>query len=187
MFRSGSRLPEQEAIMVTPRELALKELHERKARALARRPAIARACGQAHVRLDDAGFGCRVEDADRALLADLAAEDGGDGSAPSPDQLMRAALGAALALGYRVWGARLEVPIGAIEVDVISDADARGPLGVEAIAVGWQRLRIDVRIISAAPEADVRRVVETADRLSPHLANLAPAIARIHHLTIEGR
>ena len=62
---------------------------------------------------------------------------------------MRAALGAALALGYRVWGARLEVPIGAIEVDITSDADARGPLGVEAIAVGWQRLRIDVR--SSAP------------------------------------
>ena len=33
----------------------------------------------------------------------------------------------------------------------------------------------------------MRRVVETADRLSPHLANLAPAIARTHHLTVERR
>jgi uncharacterized OsmC-like protein len=173
------------ALAVTRRPInLLKELHDRKARALERHPAIARASGQAHVRLGDDGFGCRVEDADRALLADLAAEDGGEGNGPSPDQLMRAALGAALALGYRVWAARLEIPIGAIEVDVTSDADARGPLGVAPVAVGWQRLRIDVRIASAAPDADVRRVVETADRLSPHLANLAPAIARTHHLTI---
>ena len=59
------------------------------------------------------------------------------------------------------------------------DSDARGQSGVaDDVAVGWQRLRIDVAITSAAPEADVRRVVETADRLSPMLANLAPGVER---------
>ena len=33
-----------------------------------------------------------------------------------------------------------------------------------------------------APEAEVRRVIEAADRLSPLLANLSPAIERIHRL-----
>ena len=39
-------------------------------------------------------------------------------------------------------------------------------------------------IASPRPEADVRRVVETADRLSPLLANLSPAIERVHRLRI---
>jgi len=54
----------------------------------------------------------------------------------------------------------------------------------EDVAVGWQQVRFDVRVTSAAPEDDVRRVVATADRLSPMLANLAPAVRRLHHLTI---
>jgi hypothetical protein len=32
----------------------------------------------------------------------------------------------------------------------------------------------------------VRRVIETADRLSPLLANLSPAIERLHRLHIGG-
>jgi uncharacterized OsmC-like protein len=167
---------------MTPR--AIKDLHDRKARALARRPAFAHATGQAHVVLDE-GFTCAVEDEDRRLAADLPVEDGGDAAGPTPDQLMRASLGAALAIGYRLWGARLDVPVARVQVDVSSDHDARGALGVTAVAVGWQHLRIDVTIASTASEADVRRVVDTANRLSPMLANLA-AVACESHLTVVG-
>jgi uncharacterized OsmC-like protein len=168
-------------VTVTPR--AIKDLHERKARALTRRPAFARATGQARVVLE-AGFACAVEDEDRRLTADLPVKDGGDAAGPSPDQLMRASLGAALAIGYRLWAARLEVPLAAAAVDVTCDYDSRGQLGVDGVAVGWQRLCVEVTITSAAPEADVRRVVETADRLSPMLANLAATVVRTHRLTV---
>lgn len=166
---------------MTPRDI--KALHDRKARAMARRPAFARASGQTRIVLD-AGFSCAVEDQDRRLWADLPISDGGDATGPSPDQLMRASLGAALAIGYRLWGARLDVPLAAVAVDVTTVADARGPLGVDGVAVAWQRLCVDVTIGSTAPEVDVRRVVETADRLSAMLANIAPTVARTHHLTI---
>jgi hypothetical protein len=43
---------------------------------------------------------------------------------------------------------------------------------------------MEVRITSGAPEADVRRLVDTAERLSPMLANLSPAIRRTTKLTI---
>jgi uncharacterized OsmC-like protein len=165
---------------VTPR--AIKELHDRKTRALARRPTFAAATGQAHVVLA-AGFVCAIEDEDRRLEADLPLADGGDATGPSPDQLMRAGLGAALAIGYRLWAARLEIPLASVAVDVSCDHDARGALGIAGVAIGWQRLRVDVTIASPAPDGDVRRVVATADRLSAALANLA-AVARTHHLTI---
>ena len=41
-----------------------------------------------------------------------------------------------------------------------------------------------MRIASRAPEDDVRRVVETADRLNPMLASLSPLVERRYRLTI---
>jgi hypothetical protein len=52
------------------------------------------------------------------------------------------------------------------------------------VAVGWERILIEVVITSAAPAEQIRRVVETADRLSPMLANLSPGIERVHHLAV---
>ena len=98
--------------------------------------------------------------------------------------MMRAAVVACLAMGYQQWAARLDVAIDEIEIDVLCETDVRGQLGIADVPVGWQRMIVDVCIASRAPDADVQRVVETADRLSPLLANLSPAIERIHHLRI---
>ena len=99
--------------------------------------------------------------------------------------MVRAGLGASLAIGYRLWGARLGVDVDAVEIDVVCESDTRGQLGIaEGVRAGWQRILIDVRIRSSAAEAEVRQVVETADRLSPMLANLSPEIARVHRLTV---
>lgn len=163
---------------------ALKELYGRKARALTRRPAFARGTAQAWIRLES-GLACEIEHEGGRLRSDQPESEGGDGTGPEPGQLMRASLGAGLAMGYRIWAARLDVPIDRIEVDVSCDYDARGPMGVTPDApVGWQRVRFDVTITSAAPPDAVRAVVETADRLNPMLANLASSVERVHHLKI---
>jgi uncharacterized OsmC-like protein len=162
----------------------MKELYDRKARAMQRRPAFGRGSGYARAYLVD-GLTCDVELEDRTLRADQPAGEGGAGSGPHPGQLMRASLGACLAMGYRMWAARLDVPMDGVEVQVQAEFDARGQNGVaDDVAIGWQRVRFDVVVASAAPEADVRRVVETADRLSPMLANLDPRIERSFRLTV---
>lgn len=161
----------------------LKDLYERRRRAMLKRPSFARATGQAHTRLGDT-LTCDVEEAAWSTRVDQSADDGGTGSAPHPAQMMRASLVACLAMGYRLWGARLDVEIEDVEVDVTCETDVRGQMGIADVAIGWQRIVIDVCIASRAPDADVRRVVETADRLSPMLANLTPAIQRVHHLRI---
>jgi uncharacterized OsmC-like protein len=163
--------------------LGLKALFERKRRALLRRPSFARMHAQAHVRLG-AGLVCEVEEEAWRTRLDQSAEEGGTESAPQPWQMMRASIAASLAMGYRQWGARLDVAIDAVEVDVICESDARGQLGIEGVAVGWQRMVVVVLVDSPAARADVRRVVETADRLDPLLANLSPAIERVHHLLL---
>jgi uncharacterized OsmC-like protein len=163
----------------------LKDLYERKRRAMLRRPSFARTSGQAYVRLrrhDD--LCCEVEEATFRTRIDQSVEGGGGGTAPHPAQMMRAALVACLAMGYRMWGARLDVEIGEVEVDVVCETDVRGQMGLADVPVGWQRIVVDVCIASRASDAEVRRVVETADRLSPLLGNLSATIERIHHLRI---
>ncbi len=161
----------------------LKDLYERKRRALVRRPSFGRTYAQAHVRLGDSLL-CEVEEGAWRTRVDQSSEEGGTGSAPHPGQMMRASIAACLAMGYRLWSARLGVAIEDVEVDVLCESDARGQLGIDGVSVGWQRIVVDVRLGSRAPEADVRRVVETADRLSPLLANLSSGIERVHHLRL---
>lgn len=164
---------------------ALKDLYERKARALHRRPELARCAGYTRVRLPDDGLACQVEGGDRQVEVDLTPADGGTGTAAGPSDLMRASLGACLAMDYRLWAARLDVPIGAVEIDLTVEFDARGALLADSdIRPGWRRLICAVTIHSAAPAADVARVVDVANARCPVLANLSPAIERLHALTV---
>jgi uncharacterized OsmC-like protein len=163
----------------------LRALYDLRTGVLARHPELAGAQGQAFVLLADHGLGCHVDHEGGSLEVDLPAEEGGDARAPHPGQLMRAALGACLAQGYRIWAARLAVPIARVELALRCDFDARGAMDLDpGVAIGWQRVEIDVTVTSAAREADVRRVVEIANRLSPMLANLSRDVARRHRLTV---
>ncbi len=162
----------------------LKELYDRKARAMARRPAFARGSGQTKVHMGE-GLACEAFHEDGTVRADQPASEGGTATGPHPGQLMRAGLGACLAMGYRLWAARLGTPIDAVDVEIVCAYDARGQMGLAPeIAIGWQRISFHVTIVSAAPPDEIHRVVETADRLSPMLANLSVAVERSHRLTI---
>jgi uncharacterized OsmC-like protein len=163
----------------------LRQLYEQRTRVLTRHPSLGKASAQASVKLV-ASAACEVRRAERVTRVDLPVDEGGTDSGPTPGDLMRASLGACMAMSYRSWAARLGVDLRAVEVDVTCEFDARGQLGIaEDVAIGWERLLLEVRIVSAAPPSDVRRVVEVADRLSPMLANLSPDIARAHALTIS--
>jgi uncharacterized OsmC-like protein len=151
---------------------------------MSRRPYFARGSGHARVRLV-AGLACDVELESRTIRVDQSPSEGGGATGPDPGQLMRASLGASLAMGCRIWGARLGVALDAVEIELTCAYDARGPLGVsDDVAVGWSQIRFDVTLTSAAPADELRRVVEVAARRSPMLATLAPTVERVHRLTI---
>lgn len=160
-------------------------LYEQQVRSLRRRPWLGRASARASARL--AGdTSCEVRHGSRVTCVELPSEEGGGETAPHPGELMRASLGACLALSYRLWSARLGIPLVHVEVDVTCEFDARGPLGIaEDATIGWQRVLFDVRIESELPRSDVQRVVAHADRLNPLLANLHPELVRIHRLLVS--
>jgi uncharacterized OsmC-like protein len=163
----------------------LRELYEQKARALKRHPSLGQGRFQATIKLVDT-FACEARRANRVMRVDLPVEEGGSDTGPTPGDLMRTSLGACMAIGYRAWAARLGVPLSGVCVEVTCEVDARGQLGIaDDVPFGWQRLIFDVRITSDAPPDEIRRVVAHADRLSPMLANLSPALERVHTLSIE--
>jgi uncharacterized OsmC-like protein len=163
----------------------LRDLFEQKRIALRRHPSLARSTAHAGVRLT-AGLRCEVRHGERVTVVDLPLGEGGGATAPGPGDLMRASLGACLAMSYRAWAARFGFELSAVEVDITVEYDARGQLGLsDEVPIAWQRLLFDVRILSDAPPDELRRAIEHADRLSPMLANLSPAIERVHTLSIQ--
>jgi uncharacterized OsmC-like protein len=164
---------------------ALKDLYERKARVLHRRPELGRGAGQTRVRLGAAGLACEVEGSGGPVLVDLPPADGGTGAAPAPADLLRASLGACLAMDYRLWAARLDVRLDGVEIDLGVEFDTRGSLLSETeVAAGWRRLIVSVTVTSGAPAADLARVVALANSRCPLLGSLSPAIDRVHLLAI---
>src|SRR5262245_18969501 len=113
---------------------ALKDLYDRRAGALAKRPAFAREAASALVRLAE-GVACEVEVSRGTMRVDLPADEGGAGTALPPGELMRAGIGACLVMGYRIWAARLVVPIEAVALEITCELDARGQLGDPEVPV----------------------------------------------------
>lgn len=147
----------------------LRETLERNARAVALRPKRAQHTGRTRVRLKP-GLECEVTDGDWTLTVGVGAASGGTNAGPSPGTLGRGAFGSCLAVGIASWAARLGVPIETLDVEVQADYDVRGELGVsDDVRPGYTQVRYVVTIGSRAPEAEIRRLLDTAEKYSPYL------------------
>jgi uncharacterized OsmC-like protein len=145
----------------------LRELLERKAKAIELSPATGQATARTTIRLKP-GLECEVEEGAWKLAVGMSEKSGGTNAGPNPGVLGRAALGSCLALGYAMWAARFGVPIDALDVEVEADYDSRGELGVrDDVPPGYLQVRYRVTVISPASESEVRRVVDAADKYSP--------------------
>ena len=142
---------------------------ERSAEEVARRPSTGQGTATTRVTLKP-GLECAIEDGTWKLTAAMGEKWGGTNAGPNPGILGRGAFGSCLAIGYAVWAARLGVPIDELEVVVQGDYDSRGELGLaDDVPPGYLHVRYHVKVTSAAPEADVLRVLDVADKYSPYL------------------
>lgn len=96
-----------------------------------------------------------------SLETDMVAGVGGTGSAPSPGWLFRAAYASCAATLMAMRAAEQGVELPGLQVDVDSESDDRGILGIsEDVSAGPASMRVVVRVGPAADEAAVREVVE---------------------------
>ena len=143
----------------------IKTAFERNGRAMELRPGLGQKTAVTRVRVIE-GVHCEAEEGRWKMAADASDKSGGTAQGPDPGFIVRSALGTCLAMGYVMWAAHLDVPISNVEVEIHADFDVRGQHDVAGISPGYSEIRYLVRIESTAPEADIQRMVETADRAS---------------------
>jgi uncharacterized OsmC-like protein len=147
---------------------AIRKAFERCAKALSLRPLVGRSTSVSRTRIRG-GLVCEIEEGAWKLTADLPRALGGSASAPTPGAFSRAALGSGLAVGYMLHAAKLRVPIASLEVEVQADYDNGVLFGVSRKQPAYEEVRYTVTIESAAPEDQVRRVIDEGDAHSPYL------------------
>lgn len=166
---SGEGAPADRKGEIRAHQARIRTALERNARALSLRPSVGQGTAVTRVRLVE-GLRCEVEEGPWKLTVDMPEKSGGTNAGPNPGTYGRASLGSCLAAGYAMWAARLGVPLTRLEVEVHADYDVRGELGVsDEVDPGYSRVRYVVTIESEAPESEVRRLLDTADRYSPYL------------------
>ncbi|MHB1326799.1 MAG: OsmC family protein [Gemmatimonadales bacterium] len=152
---------------------AIKEAIERNVKAVSLRPGIGQGTARA-VATVRPGLSCEVVDGTHTITVGMTEKYGGSGSAPNPGALGRAAVASCLGIGLSMWAARLGIPLDRLEVTVEADYDVRGELGVtKDIRPGYLAMRYHIAVQSPAPEAEIRRWLETGTQTSSWLDNLA--------------
>lgn len=117
------------------------------------------------------------------LVTDMPAAVGGGGSAPSPGWYLRAAIAACVTSLAVMRAAKLGITGFGCEVDVDSESDDRGILGLDdAVPAGPLSARIAFRAWST--EADPERLREIAEWAVAHCP-VSDAVRRAVPLTVE--
>jgi len=146
----------------------IKTAFERTAKAVSLRPTIGRGTGVSKTTVRQ-GLTCEIEEGGWHFKADMPEQAGGSAEGPTPGVYGRAALGSCLAMGYIMWAAYFNVPIDSLQVEVHADYDDGALFGVSDVPPGYLQVRVIVIIESDAPEQDIRRMIDEADRHSPYL------------------
>ena len=167
-------------------QVAIREIAERNVRLLAAKPDRGHLRCVTWARLAG-GLRCEIEEGPWRLAADMPAKVGGDDSAPTPGVLGRGALAGCLTIGIAAWAARLGVPLESVEVEVQTDFDASGELGMGDVPPGYQEVRYIVSIASPAPRYELDRLLAMAERHSPYLDIFGRAIALKRALRVNGK
>ena len=94
----------------------------------------------------------------------------GNDHGPTPTELSLGALGACVTTTLVTHAAFKDIQLDSLQVRVEGDIDLRGFLGIsDEVRVDCHKVRIDVQIVAALPEAQLREFVVSASRFAPVL------------------
>ena len=160
---------------------------ERNVKAVTLRPSVGQGTAVTKVRLRD-GLACDVEEGSWKFTVGMTQKYGGTNAGPNPGVFGRAALGSCLAIGYSMWAARMNVPVTSLDVEIHAAYDVRGELGVDdAVRPGYSAIRYVVTVETDAPEEDVMRMLDVADRHSSWLDDIANPVPVAREVRLTSR
>jgi len=146
----------------------IKEAFDRVSKALAVKPSLGSGTCTSKARLVN-GLSCEITEGKWKFRADMAEAAGGDASAPTPGVYGRAALASCLAITYKMYAAKMDIAVDAIEVEVEADFDDGALFGTKDAPAGYSEVRYTVNIESGESEDKILTLLNEADRHSPYL------------------
>jgi uncharacterized OsmC-like protein len=107
---------------------------------------------------------------DFRLRVDQPPQFGGRDQAPTPPELVLAALGACQEMAYRLYADTLEIPLDGVSVELEGRLDLRGLLAAdEGVRPGFRAIKATVILDSPASPDDLERLRATVERHCPVL------------------
>lgn len=147
----------------------IRDIIERHVQMLTNKPARGHLTCATTARLVD-GLRCEISDGAWRFAADVPVKLGGGETAPPPGVLGRGALASCLLITISRWAAHRNIRLDALEVEVQSDIDARGELGMDdGIPPGYGEVRYTVAIRSPASREAITALLDDAERRTPYL------------------
>ena len=99
---------------------------------------------------------------------DMPRSIGGDASGPNPSWLLRASIASCTATAIAMRAAMLGVELKLLEVNVHSEADARGLVGIDGVSTALSGMQMSIKIAADdVSEKQLRELAETAEAISP--------------------
>ena len=132
---------------------------ERAIKAMQLRPSIAQYTKRSAAHVGNT-LKCTYTEDEWKLEIDVSAAAGGDGSAPSPGVLSRAALTGCIAIGVKMFACRFGIPIESVNVGLEVDCDDRAGFGIDGVPPGYKEFRLKIDVVSSVGPEVVRKVVD---------------------------
>lgn len=111
----------------------------------------------------------------------------GHDQGPAAVETLLAALGACVSSGFTTYGAALDIPVEKVRMDLTGYIDLQGMFGLPAPGVvrpGYERIHAKIFVKSRAPRAELEKLKEMAEGLSPVKDSLR-AVAYTSELIVE--
>lgn len=155
----------------------LRAVLERRIEALRANPAMAQAVFRADTRLVDT-FLCEAQIRDLPpVLVDEPPVMGGTNQAPTPVEMVLAALGTCQEIMYVIYAQLMGLQLNGVEVKLKGHLDLHGLFGLtEGIPAGLTRIEYQVILDSPEPEDQLRRLVQVVNDHCPVLDTLTRPI-----------
>ena len=146
----------------------IKEAINRSTKALSLKPSLGLGTGISKAKIID-GLTCEVTEGNQKLISDMPNSVGGNAAGPTPGVYGRAALGSCLAIGYMMKASAMNIKIDSLEVEVQADYDDGALFGTSNAHPGYLEVRYTISIESDAPESEILKMLDIADKQSPYL------------------
>ncbi len=111
------------------------------------------------------------------IYTDDPKELGGTDSAPDPVELLLAALGTCLSIGYATNAAQAGFDLEDLEIEVEGDIDLRGYFNLDKqVRPGFDQMRVNVKVKSDATDEQLEKLRNLVERTSPMFDNVSNGV-----------